>query len=397
MDVRPKALASTVVAVALGMLLFVASASAYPTVRLTSEFSSGVLAGSGSFNSTLKIEGTEYGGFPPPILAITLGLPAGTTIGAVNHPTCSSAVLEQTGPSGCTEGSQAGPVGSALSIISFGSERIEESLTIETFFAPGGGLNLFILGREPVSIEIVAQATVSGNVVSIEVPLVSTVPGAPYASFKELQFRLGETEEQEELDHFTSGVTLPFECPSSGTFSWSTAVTFDEGGAIPFQPHTTEATAKTGCPSGQEPARGKRAAEALARRHAEEEAAAARKKTEDEAVLTKRHEEELELVTLRALVKRLEEELHAGVTLGDVKVSKHGLLVTIKTSEPGVVTIKGPGLRSIAETLSPGAYRIVVVLTKAGTRDRRAHERIKLSVTEKVGARTVEASEKVKL
>ena len=144
---------------------------------------------------------------PPRILAITLGLPAGTTIGAVNHPTCSSAVLEQTGPSGCTEGSQAGPIGSALSIISFGSGQFEESLTIETFFAPGGGLNLFILGREPVSIEIVARATFSGNVVSIEPPLVSTVPGAPYASFKELPFRLGGTEEQEELDHFTSGVT----------------------------------------------------------------------------------------------------------------------------------------------------------------------------------------------
>lgn len=397
MDVKQKALASTVVAAGLGMLLFAGGASAYPTVRFSPEFSSGVLAGSGSLNATLKVEGTEYGGFPPPVVGITLGLPAGTTISAMNHPTCSNPVLEQTGPSGCPEGSEAGPIGTAQTIISFGSERVEESVLVESFFAPDGGFTLFIDGHSPVSLEILAHGTVAGNVISIEVPLVSTVPGAPYASVKELWFRLGETEEQEELTHFMSGVTLPFECPPSGTFSWAAGVTFDEGGANPPQPHTTESTAKTGCPSGQEPARGKRAAEALARRHAEEEAAAAKKKIEDEAAVTKRHDEEIELVTLRALVKRLEEELHATVRVSRVKTSKHGLLVTIRTSEPGVVTLKGSGLKSIDKTLSSGTHRIVVLLTKAGKRDRRAHERIELSVTEKVGARTVVTSHKVTL
>ena len=261
MDVKQKALAGTVVAVASGMLLFVGNATANPSVSFSPEFSSGVLAGSGSLDATLKVEGTEYGGFPPPIVGITLGLPAGTTISAMNHPTCSKSVLEQTGPSGCPEGSEAGPVGGALSIISFGSERVEESALVESFFAPGGGFNLFIDGHSPVSLEILAHGMVSGNVISMELPLVSTVPGAPYASIKELWIRLGETEAQEELTLFMSGVTLPFECPA-GTFSWAAGVTFDEGGANPPQPHTTETTATTGCPSGQEPARGKRAAEA---------------------------------------------------------------------------------------------------------------------------------------
>ncbi len=279
MDVKQKALASTVVAVALGMLLFVASASAYPTVRLTPEFSSGVLAGSGSLNATLKVEGTEYGGFPPPIVG--------------DHPRASGRHDDQRHePPDMLEAglgtdwalrlpgrlrSWAYRLRHSPSFRS-GPNESKSRLLVESFFAPGGGFNLFIDGHSPVSLEILAHGTVSGNVVSIEVPLVSTVPGAPYASVKELWFRLGETEEQEELDHFMSGVTLPLECPPSGTFSWAAGVTFDEGGANPPQPHTTESTAKTGCPSGQEPARGKRAAEALARRHAEEEAAAAKKK-----------------------------------------------------------------------------------------------------------------------
>ena len=96
-------------------------------------------------------------------------------------------------------------------------------------------------------------------------------------------------------------------------------------------------------------------------------------------------------------MKRLEEELHATVKVGPVKTSKHALLVTIETSEPGVVTVRGFGLESRDEALAPGTHRIVVLLTKAGKRDRRAHERIKLSVTEKVGARTVVTSRKVKL
>ena len=61
------------------------------------------------------------------------------------------------------------------------------------------------------------------------------------------------------------------------------------------------------------------------------------------------------------------------------------------------MTVQGSGLESRDETLPPGTHRIVVLLTKAGKRDRRAHRRIELSVTEKVGARTVVTSQKLKL
>ncbi len=395
MHVKQRTWGSIVIAVALGMLLLAGTAAASPSVSFTPEISSGLSGGPGSINAALEIEGTEYGGFPPPVLGIALGLPAGTTISPTGHPTCPKAVLEQIGPSGCPEGSAAGPVGQALFIVSFGAERVEESGLTETFFAPGGGVNLFIDGHSPVSLEILAHGTVAGNVITMEVPLVSTVPGAPYASLKDLWLRFGETEEEEELSHFTSGLVLPLECPT-GTLSWTAAVTFDEGGANPPHPHVTEWAAKTGCPLGQEPSRGKRAAEASARKHAEEETAA-KKRAEEQAAIAKRRDEEAELVTLRALVQRLERELHAAVKVGKVKLSRRGLLLTIKTYEPGALTIKGPGLKSIDRTLPPGTHPIMVLLTKAGEADRRAGRRIKVSVSEKVGARMVVAAQEVRL
>ncbi len=355
MHVRQRTWGSIVIAVALGVLLLAATADASPSVSLTPEISSGLAGGPGSVNEALNIEGTEYGGFPPPVVGIALGLPEGTTISPMGHPACSKSILEQTGPSGCPEGSAAGPIGQALFIVSFGSERVEESALTEAFFAPDGGLNLFIDGHSPVSLEILAHGTVTGNVITMEVPLVSTVPGAPYASFKDLSLGFGETEEEEELSHFTSGLTLAFECPT-GTLSWTAAVTFDEGGSNPPQPHTTEWTAKTGCPVGQEPSRSKRATEALARQRAEEEAVA-KKKAEEEAAIAKRHAEEAELVTLRARLQSLERELHAAVKVKKVKLFGLRLRLTVKTSEPGFLTIKGSGLKSIDRTLSPGAHQ----------------------------------------
>lgn len=380
---------------AASLLVSVPLAAAKPTVTFTPEFSSGALAGPGSIAATLKLEGTEYGGFPPPILQVLLRLPAGTTVNANGHPTCSQQTLEQVGPSGCPATSAAGPVGTARGIVSFGSERVEEQATVQSFFAPGGGLNFFLNGHSPVSLEILASATVAGNVITMEVPLVSTVPGAPYASFLELSFALGETEAEEESSQLASGVTLPAECPTGG-FSWSAAVTFDEGGTNPPVPELTEQAAGTGCLARQEPLRGRRAAEALARRHAEEEAAA-KKKSEEEAALQKRHKEEAELVALRARVKRLEEELKAAVKVEKVKITGHHVIATVKTSEPGVVTITGAGLKKLIRTLAPGTHRLTMTLTRAGRGERRAHERIKLAVSLKVDGRRVSASREVRL
>lgn len=323
-------------------------------------------------NATLLTSGIEYGGFPPPVAQIVLRLPPGAALNAGQHATCSETTLEQTGPSGCQTSALAGPVGKAMGVVAFGSERVEEAGTIEAFFAPGGGLNFFINGHSPVSLELLASATVAANVITISLPLVSTVPGAPFASLTELAFRLGETQAEEENSHLESGLTLPAECPT-GRFSWSAAVTFDEGGANPIVPETVESAAEKGCPA---PRKG----------HAAEE-----------AELKKRQQQEAELVQLRAEAKRLQEELNAAVKVERVKIKPNGILVTIETSEPGVVTITGPGLKGTIRTLVAGTSRVLISLTKRGRAQRREHKKIKLSVSLKVGNRSVSSSEKLRL
>ena len=151
----------------------------------------------------------KNGGFPPPVVGVTLRLPSGTALNPGNRSTCSKLTLEQAGPSACAKSSEAGPVGRATGIVSFGSERVEETATLQSFFAPGGGLNFFLNGHSPVSLEILASATVAANVLSIEVPLVSTVPGAPFASLTEMEFRLGDTRPEEEASSLNSGLILP--------------------------------------------------------------------------------------------------------------------------------------------------------------------------------------------
>ena len=54
---------------------------------------------------------------------------------AVDAVACIS-TLEHIGPSGCSRASAAGPVGKVLGIVSFGSERVEEQATLESFYAP---------------------------------------------------------------------------------------------------------------------------------------------------------------------------------------------------------------------------------------------------------------------
>lgn len=365
-------------------LFIAAGAAAAPSVTLTPEFGSGQLGGPGSFAATLTVEGTEYGGFPPPIGQIVLRLPPGTTVAAGDHGTCSSQVLEQTGPSGCKADADAGPQGEASAIVSFGSERVEETATVQSFFAPGGGLNFFVDGHSPVSLEILATATVASNIITIGVPFVSTVPGAPFASIKSVRLRLGESEAEEVASTLVSGVTLPAECPS-GRVSWSSRVTFDEGGAFPEQPEPTEQAAESGCIQRQEPLRIQRLTAAQAKQRAEEEAARRRKA------------EEAELVALRALVKQLQQELGAGVKLERVKVGSHGLLLTLKTSEPGTVSVEGSGLRKLVRALTPGIHRLTITFTKRGRRERAAHRRIEVVVHDKVGHRTVTSSAKVTL
>jgi len=149
------------------------------------------------------------------------------------------------GPTGCPAGSQAGPTTDAVAFVTFGGERVEEDVTVEPFVGPGNTINLFIDGHSPLALEMVATGVWEtrpaplGPTLQIKLPLVESVPGAPFASFRLLPIALGASPAP-------SLLTVPAECPM-GKFNWASEIVFAENGEAD-KPLTVEARAETTCP-----------------------------------------------------------------------------------------------------------------------------------------------------
>lgn len=226
-------------------------ASAAPTITLKGEAipipgipnSGNKLGAPAALKTEFTISGTEYGGFPPPLIGVKFYGPAGAKLVTAGFATCSPAVLEKTGPSGCSKKSQAGPKGSASGVVSFGTERVAETVSVQPFFV-SGGLAFFVDGTSPVSIEIVSKGSIVnssppfGPTVNAEVPLIETVPGALDASAKEINVTVGAAFKKGKKT--VSYITVPKKCPAGG-FPLKAVMSF-YGGA------TAEALYKAPCP-----------------------------------------------------------------------------------------------------------------------------------------------------
>jgi hypothetical protein len=199
--------ASTCLAViGLAVLAFAATASAAPTVTLKAKpvaipgfpGTGNHLGAGAAAEATIHISGTEYGGFPPPLIGVNFFLPTGSKIHSAGFKTCSPEALKNTGPKACAPGSKAGPVGHAEGVVSFGKERVKEAVTIESFFS-SNGLVFYTEGHTPVQLEFVAPGKYVnlgggggfGPELITEVPLVETVPGAPDASTEFINVKVG--------------------------------------------------------------------------------------------------------------------------------------------------------------------------------------------------------------
>jgi hypothetical protein len=229
-----------------------ATASAAPTITLKGEAipipgvpgSGNKLGAPAAFRAEYTISGTEYGGFPPPLIGVKFYGPAGAKLHPQGFATCATATLEKSGPSACPKKSIAGPKGSASGVVSFGTERVGETVSVQPFFAPGGNLQFFVDGTTPVSIEIISKGNVIsssppfGPTVNAEVPLIETVPGALDASAKEINVVVGAAFKQGKKT--VSYITVPKKCPKGG-FPLKTVMSF-YGGA------TAEALYKAPCP-----------------------------------------------------------------------------------------------------------------------------------------------------
>jgi hypothetical protein len=254
---------ATVLAVLTAALLAVPTAAlAVPTVTFKALAvpihgfpGTGNIYGAGAaVKAEYAITGSEYFGSPPPVIGVNFYLPKGTVLHTSGFPTCNPTVLEHSGPSSCPKGSQAGPKGTVLGFVTFGGERVEELTELYSFYKPGGGLTFFDFGHSPTVLEIYSQgsyvnlhgAAGYGPELKTQVPLVPSVPGAPFASIKTITVQAGSAIKVHGKPVYYGRVPKKGQCPKGG-FHIKTEVIFAENGEE-SKPVTVTKTYKAPCP-----------------------------------------------------------------------------------------------------------------------------------------------------
>jgi hypothetical protein len=220
--------ASTCVAVlGLAVLSLCSVASAAPKVTFKAKAvqiphfpHTGNIFGAGAaIEVEFGITGTEYGGYPPPVIGVNVFLPAGVKLHTAGFPTCPEQTIEKKEPEACPTKSSAGPPGKAEGFVVFGTERVPETVSVEGFYAAGGGINFVVLGHTPASIEIVSSGHYThlnggggfGPEALVTVPEIATVPGAPFASATRIVSKLGSAIKKGKKTLYYG--TMPTKCP----------------------------------------------------------------------------------------------------------------------------------------------------------------------------------------
>jgi hypothetical protein len=241
--VRTRALGVGLIAAVSGAaaLALPAMASATPTVSLKAKLApipgfphTGNILGAGATLQTeITISGTEYSGGPPPITLIKGYFPKGTKINTKGFTTCTAAKLERNGTAGCPKASAAGPSSPTNGFVSLGGERVPETVQVSPFLVAGGGLDFWIEGNSPTKIEKLATGSwsfpASGPVITVHVPVIETLPGAPDASATRIVSRLGGAQRKGHKVMYYGMV--PRSCPKGG-FPGKLEVTFLTGETV---------------------------------------------------------------------------------------------------------------------------------------------------------------------
>lgn len=183
---------------------------------------------------------------PPPLTQVELRYPA--DIGVYNSEmglaSCEAAAIEAAGPLACPANSVMG-YGVVHTGVMLGQTEIDESAVITVFRAPYHGRHFALLffaeGRRPVLTNVIFPGLLLsarepfGGRVSIGVPLVATLPDAPYVSVLRMHATLGP----EKVTYFKRaggitfafrprGLQLPRRCPRGG-FQFAASFAFSDG------------------------------------------------------------------------------------------------------------------------------------------------------------------------
>jgi hypothetical protein len=255
----------------LAVLGLPAAAGAAPTVTFKAKAvpipgfpHTGNILGAGTdLEANFQLTGSGYGATPqnpaggiPPLAQVNFFLPAGAKINSTGFATCSESTLKNTGPSGCSKGSVASPKGNALGEVTFGSERVPEEASLQAFFGSNKGVLFYVDGSSPVSLEFVSGGTYVnsgqppyGLELKTLVPAIATVPGAPLASTKNINVKVGAAIKKGKKTLYYG--TMPTKCPAGG-FPLKAELIFggSYGGEREFgiPAETVSATYKSPCP-----------------------------------------------------------------------------------------------------------------------------------------------------
>lgn len=183
-------------------------------------------------------------GPPSPVSSVVAYLPAGLKVHVQGIATCEERKLETDGASGCPAQSRVG-FGGGVGVVQFGREFVKERYTLDFFLAPSEAGHVAILiyvdAVSPVPVELVLvgkEVTAPkpyGFGISVQVPPVSTVPGAAHASVESNYVSVGSTNVayyetvhgRRKLVHI-KGLTAPRTCPRGG-FPFALTMSFADG------------------------------------------------------------------------------------------------------------------------------------------------------------------------
>ncbi len=231
-------------------LLLAAIAWAGETLTVHARFTPDKLGTSTNLSLTANFSSTA-GGAPSPVRKFTLYAPAGMGVDTRGAVTCAPATLEKAGPSGCPQDSRVG-FGGGVGLVELPRETIREPYTLEFFFAPKSHGHLVFLvyasAVAPVAVELVVVARQVpapkryGLGFSVEVPPISTFPGAPDASIESVYATLGaanvayyeNVHGKSKLVHIR-GMVVPKSCPAGGFASEGT-IDFADGSTLTVNP-----------------------------------------------------------------------------------------------------------------------------------------------------------------
>lgn len=203
-------------------------------------------------NLSITAQFSSSTGTPPsPITKLTLYAPPGLGIDAHGAGTCTPMTLRLHGPSGCPANSRVG-FGGGVGLIELPKQVIRERYTIDFFFAPREHGHLALLAYASASSPVLVELTVVAKEVpspkpyglgfSVEVPPISTIPGATLASVESAFATFGATNVayyenvrgKRTLVHLR-GVIVPKTCPRGG-FPTEGTLNFADGSTLTVNP-----------------------------------------------------------------------------------------------------------------------------------------------------------------